>query len=380
MARKILVLSIFLTSLLLVGCADDGAPAPTGPIVDRAQAEQDRKDADRRIQEANQRIALANARLAQQTADAQQFELSQRKAAASATAQAVALQATVNAQNALATSQARSAQQTASAIEAQQTRQAVSAAATATASAREIQQNLEHAAATATQQAVTLQIAKSEADAQRAASDAEFYNGLWRVVIVAVIGALLVFGLYAMNGFVSTALLRRAVIETRGGTMILFSQNGQPSAHALAAPALALPSGESDEFPSSDARTIDAEASTITVNSGGKSFLMAHPTEAENAADDAARRLCLKLLRASMQQVGASSKRIPTAIDLGWSSAQWQKAVDAMRDHLIVKRGRAGGVWINDQWGTVKGLWVAIGERRASVSTPPPQEMSLAAA
>ncbi len=379
MAHTGLALSIILWILLLSACSDgntpntDYTPGSPGEMAYNAEAaRQDLHAAQTRIAE---QVRIERAATAQAQAE-------DRKRALAATTTAQALQvaqaqfaATQNALTAKSTIDARNFQATQSAISAQQTADAVKAQATATADAQQIAANLEKLSATATAQAMTLAQARARTDEARAQSDAEFFNLVFRLSIVLALLLAFIFGAYAINQILNISLLRRAVIETRHGTMILMTLNGQPSAQPLSTPSIpALMPGEQpgDEFQQSQSKVIDAEAHALgepykVVTSKGTYFIPRTPD-----ANETDFRLVLRLLRESMQLNGAQSDTIPPADQLGWSDHTRDRAVKLVADYIKTKQGRKGGTFVGERHKTLIQLYSDVGARRVSLSPAPP--------
>lgn len=183
-------------------------------------------------------------------------------------------------------------------------------------------------------------------------------------VLVAFVGLLAALVLLFRAGWdwLDSLNRRRALVETRAGTVLLIASPSGLLANVIARPALPslpVPGGSGDEWTSEAPR---ADAIPV-IERGGKRTVLERITP-----DDHDRALVLRLLRAAMLAAGPDSPRLPGFRELEWPSEIWVKGVGMLKPHVVTTPGRGGGTFVTE--GTLRDLYNAVGERRI---TPLPQ-------
>jgi len=277
-----------------------------------------------------------------------------------------ALRATAQAAEALAgqvEQQARATQsaqesalrQTAEAVSIQATRQAVEFESTRQALA--VQEHTYQLTATA--QAVE-RIAAQEEQARRREEMTQVVALVFLLLILLALGSVLVALVWkAGNQWIEWQSRRRQLIESRAGTLLLVAENAPPVRVQVIQPALParLPTADTDE----DIPT-DTEPIPYSVNGELVGFI-------QRPGTDPSRRLVLRLLRESIQAVGAQSNRIPGWRELGWSAEVWTQAVRLLSRYIETQPGR--GTYLTGEYASLQELYFAVGERRAVLSPAP---------
>lgn len=246
--------------------------------------------------------------------------------------------------------------------------------ATATADRRALDAAQMQAQATATAQAIAAQIVQQQQDDARLKAWKEYTDSILKIIIgVGSIAFLAMLIIYVAKILDSMAL-RRRLIETREGTVILSIVEGKPTAQLVKpVPNLLESSDEVFELPSETGRveseTRFREPDEIKVRTvRGETFTMTREP------DDTRRHLALRLLRDSImhyQRKGFDPRtitRVSTWRDLEWSADSWSRALDAIRPHVVVKQGRGGGVLCGATYPNLLALYIAVGEHRATLS------------
>ncbi|MFZ6019125.1 MAG: hypothetical protein ACOYXO_05875 [Chloroflexota bacterium] len=278
-----------------------------------------------------------------------------------------ALRATAQAAEALAgqvEQQARATQsaqesalrQTAEAVSLEATRQAVQFESTRQALA--VQEHTHQMTATA--QAVE-RIAAQEEQARRADELTRTVLLVFLLLILLALGSVLVALVWkAGNQWIEWQSRRRQLIESRAGTLLLVAENAPPVRVQVIQPALParLPIADTDE----DILT-DTEPIPYSVNGELVGFIQRPGTA------DPSRRLVLRLLRESIQAVGAQSNRIPGWRELGWSAEVWTQAVRLLWRYVETQPGK--GTYLTGEYASLQELYFAVGERRAVLSPAP---------
>ncbi|MFZ6018636.1 MAG: hypothetical protein ACOYXO_03430 [Chloroflexota bacterium] len=276
-----------------------------------------------------------------------------------------ALRATAQAAEALAgqvEGQARATQsaqesalrQTAEAVSLEATRQAVQFEGTRQALAAQEQTYQ----LTATAQAVE-RIAAQEEQARRREEMTQVVALVFLLLILLALGSVLVALVWkAGNQWIEWQSRRRQLIESRAGTLLLVAENAPPVRVQVIQPALParVPVTDTDE----DIPT-DTEPIPYSVNGELVGFIQRRA--------DPEKRLALRLLRESIQAVGAKSNRIPGWRELGWSAEVWTQAVRLLWRYVETQPGR--GTYLSGEYATLQDLYFAVGERRAVLSPAP---------
>jgi hypothetical protein len=273
-------------------------------------------------------------------------------AALRATAQAAEALAGQVEEQARATQSAQetSLRQTAEAVRLEATRQAVSVEATkqALALAEQAYQM------TATAEAVRRQ-AEREAQAQRQEGLLQLLALLILLLTLLALGGVVVVLVWrAGNEWIAWQSRRRQLVESRAGTLLLLAGNAPPVRVQVIQPA--LPTGLPDEGDESETEPIPYSVDGELVG-----FIQRRA--------DPHKRLALRLLRESIQAVGAQSNRIPGWRELGWSAEVWSQAVRSLSRYVETQPGK--GTYLTGEYATLQELYYAVGERRAVLSPAP---------
>ncbi|GIV67134.1 MAG: hypothetical protein KatS3mg047_1527 [Bellilinea sp.] len=272
-----------------------------------------------------------------------------------------ALRATAQAAEALAgqvEEQARATQaaqetslrQTAEAVRLEATRQAVSLEATKQylALAEQAYQM------TATAEAVRRQ-AEREAQAQRREGILQLLALLILLLTLLALGGVVVVLVWrAGNEWIAWQSRRRQLVESRAGTLLLVAENAPPVRVQVIQPA--LPARLPDEGDESETEPIPYSVDGKLVG-----FIQRRA--------DTHKRLVLRLLRESIQTVGAQSNRIPGWRELGWSAEVWTQAVRLLSRYVETRPGK--GTYLTGEYETLQALYYGVGERRAALSPAP---------
>ena len=276
-----------------------------------------------------------------------------------ATAQAAEALAGKVEEQAQATKAAQEAylRQTAEAIRIEATRQAVSVEAT-----RQVMALQEQAyQMTATAQALERQ-ALQEAKAQRTDDFARTAALVLLLVVLLALGITVIALVWkAGNEWIEWQSRRRQLVESRAGTLLLVAENAPPIRVQVIQPALParLPIGGDESM---DA---DTEPIAYTVNGELAGFIQRQREPGQGAE----RRLVMRLLRESVQAVGARSNRIPGWRELSWSAETWTQAVRLLWRYVETQPGK--GTYLLGEYPTLQDLYYAVGERRAILSPAP---------
>lgn len=359
--------------VLVTACADSYAPASgnAGYDLEIAKGRATSAAIQTAARLAAEAIATGDARTAiafshESTRAAQAVQNAMLYAQATNTAQSQFAAATATAQWA----NARAAE-TAVVLRVQQTatQSTANANATATAERRTLEAQQQKAQATGTAQAIAAAIDQSRADNARMQTWKDYVDSILKIIVgVGSIAFLAMLIIYVARILDSMAL-RRRLIETREGTVILSIVGGKPTAQLVKPVPNLLDAGdEIFELPSETGQ-VKKEADEIKVRtSHGETFTMTREP------DDTRRHLALRLLRDSIrhyQRLGfdpRATTRVATWRNLDWSADSWSKALDAIRPHVIVKQGRGGGVLCGEKYPNLLALYVAVGEHRAALS------------
>lgn len=242
--------------------------------------------------------------------------------------------------------------------------------ATATADRRAFEAAQLQAQATGTREAISAAIVQQQKDAQRTSDWKEFADSILKIIVgVGSLAFLAMLIIYAAKILDSMAL-RRRLIETREGTVILSIVEGKPTAQLVKPVPNLLEAGDEMFDLPSQAGQVGSEADEIRVrNVRGETFML---TRGE--PNDARRHLALRLLRDSIRywqrkQIDPRTvTRVATWRDLEWSADSWSRALDAIRTHVTVKQGRGGGVLCGDKYPNLLALYSAVLEHRAALS------------
>jgi hypothetical protein len=244
--------------------------------------------------------------------------------------------------------------QTAEAVSIEATRQAVSIEAT--------RQALELAGQsyqmTATAQAVAREAQRQE-QADRQEGILRFAALLMILVTLLALGVVLVMLVWkAGNDWITWQSRRRQLVESRAGTLLLLAENAPPVRVQVIQPALPARLKVSD-----DEEQFDTDTEPIPYSVGGElvGFIQRQT--------DPQRRLVLRLLRESVQAVGAGSSRIPGWRELGWSAEVWTQAVRLLWRYVETQPGK--GTYLTGEYATLQELYFAVGERRVILSPAP---------
>ncbi len=276
-------------------------------------------------------------------------------AALRATAQAAEALAGQVEEQARATQSAQetSLRQTAEAVRLEATRQAVSVEATkqALALAEQAYQM------TATAEAVRRQ-AEREAQAQRQEGLLQLLALLILLLTLLALGGVVVVLVWrAGNEWIAWQSRRRQLVESRAGTLLLVAGNAPPVRVQVIQPALPA------RLPVLDEEESESETEPIPYSVDGElvGFIQRRA--------DPHKRLALRLLRESIQAVGAQSNRIPGWRELGWSAELWSQAVRLLSHYVETQPGK--GTYLTGEYATLQELYYAVGERRAVLSPAP---------
>ncbi|MEW6179199.1 MAG: hypothetical protein AB1522_04650 [Chloroflexota bacterium] len=274
-------------------------------------------------------------------------------AALRATAQAAEALAGQVEEQARATQSAQetSLRQTAEAVRLEATRQAVSVEATKQALLVAEQTYR----MTATAEAVRRQTER-EAQAQRQEGILQLLALLILLLTLLALGGVVVVLVWkAGNEWIAWQSRRRQLVESRAGTLLLVAENAPPVRVQVIQPALParLPLVDEDES--------ETEPIPYSVDGRLVGFIQRKA--------DPHRRLALRLLRESIQAVGAQSNRIPGWRELGWSAEVWTQAVRLLSRYVETQPGK--GTYLAGEYETLQELYFAVGERRAVLSPAP---------
>ncbi len=274
-------------------------------------------------------------------------------AALRATAQAAEALAGQVEEQARATQSAQetSLRQTAEAVRLEATRQAVSVEATkqALAIAEQAYQ------ITATAEAVRRQ-AEREAQAERQEGLLQLLALLILLLTLLALGGVVVVLVWrAGNEWIAWQSRRRQLVESRAGTLLLVAGNTPPVRVQVIQPALPA------RLPLVDDQAAETEPIPYSVDGELVGFIQ--------RKSDPHKRLALRLLRESIQAVGAQSNRIPGWRELGWSAEMWSQAVRLLSRYVETQPGK--GTYLAGEYETLQELYYAVGERRAILSPTP---------
>lgn len=274
-------------------------------------------------------------------------------AALRATAQAAEALAGQVEQQAQATRAAQEAhiRQTAEAMSVEATRQAVSIEATRQALA---------AAEQSYQLTATAQAMAREAEREEQAQQREGVLHLLAMVILlmtllALGGVVVLLVWKAGNEWIAWQSRRRQLVESRAGTLLLVAENVPPVRVQVIQPALPA------RLPVVEDEDTETEPIPYSVDGNLVGFIQRQA--------DPNKRLVLRLLRESIQLVGARSSRIPGWRELNWSAEQWSQAVRLLWRYVETQPGR--GTYLTGEYPTLQDLYFAVGERRAILSPAP---------
>ncbi len=274
-------------------------------------------------------------------------------AALRATAQAAEALAGQVEEQARATQSAQetSLRQTAEAVSVEATRQAVSAEATRQAlAAAEQSYRL-----TATVQAAERQ-AEREAQAQRQEGLLQLLALLILLLTLLALGGVVVVLVWkAGNEWIAWQSRRRQLVESRAGTLLLVAENAPPVRVQVIQPALPA------RLPVVDEEESETEPIPYSVDGRLVGFIQRKA--------DPHKRLVMRLLRESIQAVGAQSNRIPGWRELGWSAEVWTQAVRLLSRYVETQPGK--GTYLAGEYETLQALYFAVGEKRAILSPAP---------
>lgn len=391
-------------ALMITACSASGSVSASEPLSDNSAASQKAR-ADYALKQAQQQESDAHAAAVNETAQAKAASNVQSNAE-TATAQALnvaraQLAMTADAVNfpstqaaAIATADARSLLQvqqqaqttaTSQAMAAQQTAQAIEAHATVDARAMLAAQ--QRSETTATAQAMQ----REGVSAQQAASTSKWQNELmaWLIPLLAVVafGLTLLLAVMFVSGMLEAANARRglenqrlALLGTLYGTpheTIVYAE-GLPSHSTLRrlnSPPLRVPEGAGDAVvqpaPILDG---DVPASAVLLSYDDQ-VLEDYPTEgglrAEAREESARYKLAMKLIRDSINHVGADSNRIPPSAQLNWPEGAWTIAVAILRPFGVeILPGEEGGTFLVGQYPSLQALYNAIGVRMLDLLSP----------
>ncbi len=275
-----------------------------------------------------------------------------------------ALRATAQAAEALA----RQAEEQANALrltqEAQmrQTAEAVSLAATQQALAIQATQQALSLAEQSYRMTATAQAVQRQAEQEAQSRQREGLMQLLAWVILLLIllglgGVVVTLAWKAGNEWIAWQSRRRQLVESRAGTLLLVAENAPPVRVQVIQPLLP---GRLQE----DEEDLPAETEPIPYSVGGDlvGFI-------PRPHSDPHKRLALRLLRESIQAVGARSNRIPGWRELGWSAEMWTQAVRLLGRYVETQPGK--GTYLVGEYPTLQELYFAVGERRALLSPAP---------
>lgn len=164
----------------------------------------------------------------------------------------------------------------------------------------------------------------------------------------------------AGNQWIEWQSRRRQLIESRAGTLLLVAENAPPVRVQVIQPAPPMPlpiTGGVEDM------STETEPIPCSVNGELVGFIQRR--------DEPEKRLAMRLLRESIQAVGARSNRIPGWRELGWSAEVWTQAVRLLRRYVETQPGK--GTYLAGEYPTLQDLYFAVGERRAILSPAPIQ-------
>lgn len=215
------------------------------------------------------------------------------------------------------------------------------------------------------------QIAQAEADAIRARAWGDFFDGLMKFIVACGSVALLVVLLFALSKYLDSLAMARRVVETREGAVLLTIVEGRPAAQLIrSVPNLLDEPRATDYFdlPSEAATAREIPVRTIS----GRTFTVSDAPASDESEER--RALALWLLRESkryFEKRGFDARKITRLAswrELECSADTWSRALDVLRPHVRVQKGRGGGVFCEDEYPNLMALYVAVGERRAALS------------
>lgn len=415
---------VVVCALLIIGCeSNERSPGPVqsdegGALLVQATSVAAREIAERKtstIQAAT--IAAAQtrdtqARVGTSTAQAIQQRQTEMALNATANAQALLVQATIQSatetsiarraeatqttvrlsQDAMETMQARAAQSAETATAERSFATATTYAATSTRSALELAFALERKQATATAEALDRKSEQARDDAIRSRQWNEYYDGLLKVLIGLGAITFLLMLIIQVARYLDVIANRQGIrlTETRSGTVLVTAWRGVFSAE-LIKPAPVI-EGDADAYDSTQLPSVTEHAEDlikVTTPKAGERFMTRQEPEAETNDQVeihlVKRRLAMRLVRESQSFYAsrgvdpASMHRIASWRDLNWASETWVRAVDSLKPYVIAKPGRAGGTVCGAEYPTLHELFAAIGERRITFgekTTPCPTERS----
>jgi transcription-repair coupling factor (superfamily II helicase) len=306
-----------------------------------------------------QALNLARAQLAM-TADAVNFPSTQAAAIATADARSL-LQVQQQAQT-TATSQAMAAQQTAQAIEAR-----------ATVDARAMLAAQQQSETTATAQAMQ----REGVSAQQAASTSKWQNELmaWLIPLLAVVafGLTLLLAVMFFSGMLEATNTRRGLENQR--LALLGTLYGTP--HETIVYADGLPSRTTlRRLNSPGPVVVQPEPVILDGDVPASAVLLAYDDQvledhAEAREESARYKLAMKLIRDSINHLGADSNRIPESAQLNWPDGAWTIAVAILRPFGVeILPGEDGGTFLVGQYASLQALYNAIGVRMLDLLPP----------
>jgi len=333
------------------------ADAHAAAVNETAQAKAARNEQSMAETATAQALNVARAQLAM-TADARNFPSTQ--AAANATADARSLLQVQQQAATTATAQAMAAQQTAQASEVR-----------ATVDARAMLAAVQQSETTATAQAMQ----REGVSAQQAASRSKWQNELmaWLIPLLAVIafGLALLLAMMFVSGMLEASNARRslenqqlALLGTlyRTPNETIVYADGLPSHATLRR--LNTPGALVSPAPIIDG---DVPASAVLLSYDDQVL-----EERAEAREESARyKLAMKLIRDSINHVGAASNRIPPSAQLNWQEGAWTIAVAILRPFGVENLpGEDGGIFLVGQYPTLQALYNAIGARMLDLLSP----------
>lgn len=210
---------------------------------------------------------------------------------------------------------------------------------------------------TATAEAVRRQ-AEREAQAERQEGILQLLALLILLLTLLALGGVVVVLVWrAGNEWIAWQSRRRQLVESRAGTLLLVAENAPPVRVQVIQPALPA------RLPVVDEEESASETEPIPYSVDGRlvGFIQRKA--------DPQRRLALRLLRESIQAVGAQSNRIPGWRELGWSAEVWTQAVRLLSRYVETQPGK--GTYLAGEYETLQALYFAVGERRAVLSPAP---------
>jgi len=211
---------------------------------------------------------------------------------------------------------------------------------------------------TATAEAIQQQAEQEAHIRQRDELMQWFVMAILLVILLALGGVAILLVWKAGTEWIAWQSRRRQLVESRAGTLLLLAENAPPVRVQVIQPSLPPVVREEDET--------ESELEPIPYSVNGRLVGFIH------RQSDPQRRLVMRLLRESIQAVGAQSNRIPGWRELGWSAETWTTAIRLLWRYVETQPGK--GTYLTGEYQTLQDLYFAVGEKRAILSPTPIEE------